>query len=242
MRVAVLSLLVCLVFSGIAVCQSGEEVSREDLPSFSANAVAIYSWEGRFKVATSPDGRKTVRIKVLDNDKAEDFPAILTVDTGRTQLTAMIHFGLDTEVLWSPDSAAFAITGSCCGANGQYQVDVFTLTKNLLVKTKLTGLVERAFGHPVKCSWPEPPNVAAIKWLIPSKEILVAAEIMHHSNCDSYGTFTAYAIELSGRRIVKRFDQLEAKGLFGADLGPELLQADDKCIHDPKACWVMGNH
>ena len=137
---------------------------------------------------------------------------------------------------------SFAITGSCCGANGQYETDVFTLGRSRLIKAEATSLIEKAFGNPVQCTWPEPPNVAAIKWLIPSKELLVVGEIMHHSNCDSFGTFKAYAIDFSAARVTKRYDQLEAKKMFGADLGPELLQSNDKCILDPKTCWVHANH
>jgi hypothetical protein len=70
----------------------------------------------------------------------------------------------------------------------------------------------------------------------------VAAEIMHHSNCDSFGTFKAYVVDLSGPRIVSTYDQLETKRLYRRDLGEELLQAKDNCIRDPKSCWVGANH
>ena len=242
MRLSTFTLLMSFVFLSIALCQSNKEPSKIDVPFFSANAATVYSWPGRVKTATSPDGTKKVGIKLLDNDKVEDFPAIVTVDTGQGQLTAKIRFGLNTEVLWSPDSMAFALTGSCCGANGQYQTDVFAVIDNRLVRERLTPLVERAFGHPVKCGWPEPPNVAAIKWLVPSKRLLIAAEIIHHSNCDSFGTFKAYAVDLSERRVYKQYDQLNAKRRFGIDLGEELLQADDKCIRDPNSCRVNFNH
>ena len=240
-QLVIVGLSVSLSLTVRAFCQSDKEPSKEDVPFFSKNAATIYSWPGRRKTAPSPDGKKKVGIKLLDNDNVEDFPAIVTVDTERGQLTTTIRFGLNTEVLWSPDSMAFTLTGSCCGGNGQYQTDVFMVKDNQLVRVSLTVVAERAFGHPVKCGWPEPPNVAAIRWLIPSKRLLVASEIMHHSNCDSFGTFKAYSIDLSERRIVDQYAQLEAKRRFGTDLGEELLQADDNCIREPKSCRVNFN-
>ena len=164
------------------------------------------------------------------------------METENGRFTKKITFGLNAEVLWSPDSKAFSITGSCCGANGNYETDVFFVRKARLDRVRITPLAIRSFGHPVKCGWPEFPNVAAIKWIVASRELLVAAEIMHHSNCDSFGTFRAYLVDLAGPRLSKSYDQLEAKRLYMDDLGMELLQSDDKCIHDPKSCWVTANH
>jgi hypothetical protein len=237
--VAAISSLFVLV--SILLCQNPTQVPRYDVPSYSSNAITVYHWDDKVKTAASPDGKKKVSIEILD-DNAEDFPAKVTVDTEQGQLSATIHFGLDTEVLWSPDSRAFALTGSCCGAGGQYETDVFYVYKKRLVRVELTTLMERAFGHPVRCSWPESPNVAAVKWLIASKELLVAAEIMHHSNCDSFGTFKAYVVDLAGHRVVKVLNQLETKRLYHDDLGEELLQSDDVCIRHPESCHVGSYH
>jgi hypothetical protein len=226
--------VVGLLFLGvpIALCQTSGQSSREDTPIYSSKAIPIYQWGAKVKAATSPDGKKKVSIEILD-DKAEDFPAKVTVATEQGNLFATIRFGLGTEVLWSPDSLAFALTGSCCSGNGQYETNVFYVQEKRLVKVELTTLVENAFGHPVRCAWTESPNVAALKWLIPSKELLVAAEIIHHSNCDSFGTFKAYAVDLQTFRVVKVLNQLEAKRLYHDDLGEELLQSDDVCILHP---------
>lgn len=224
----------------VVLCQIPKQPYREDVPSYSANAITIYDWKDRVKTATSPDGKKKVSIELL-GDIDEDFLAKVKVDIEQGQLSATIRFGLDTEVLWSPDSMAFALTGSCCGADGQYATDVFYVLKKRLVKLKLTALVERAFGHPVRCTWTESPNVVALRWLIPSKKLLVAAEIMGHSNCDSFGTFKAYVVDLSVPRVVKVLNQLEAKRLYHDDLGEELLQSPDNCIRDPKSCALSRN-
>jgi hypothetical protein len=221
--------------------QTQDKTSPMNVPLFSAKADTIYQDRDKAKTAISPDGRKKVSICMLD-ENAEDFPAKIMVDTEQGRLEATIRFGLDTEILWSPDSHAFAITGSSGGANGQYECDVFYIRDRKLIKIELTALVERAFGHPVKCSWSEQPNVAAVRWLTPSRELLVAAEIMHHSNCDSFGTFKAYAVDLKTHSIfiLKVVNQLDAKRHYRDDLGQELLQADDDCIRHPESCHI--NH
>jgi len=234
--VALIASLLCRP-SADGHCQSAVAAANSDVPSYSAKA--IYTETGR--AAISPDGEIKVQIKrepITDDIN----PALVIAQGQHGRLDARIGFGLDTEVLWSPDSKAFTVTGSESGANSQYQTAVFYLLEGRLQAVELTPLVTQAFGHPVKCGWPEPPNVGAVRWLVPSKRLLVAAEIIHHSNCDSFGTFKAYAVDLSGPRIVKAYNQLEAKRFFGSDLGPELLQADDNCIRNPPSCFVLFNH
>jgi hypothetical protein len=236
-RLSIAFVFTFLASISIAICQSSGQPVRMDIPLFSANATTVYAR----KAVTSPNGKTLVSIGAPDFD-TDDHPANVTIHTERGESNTTVRFGLDTEILWSPDSEAFTLTGSCCGANGQYETDVFFMTGKRLKIVKLTLLIERAFGHPVGCSWPEPPNVAAIKWLVPSKKLLVAAEIIHHSNCDSYGTFRAYVVDLAGPLVIKSYNQIKAKKLYGDDLGEELLQADDNCIRNPKSCVVGSNH
>ena len=237
-RTLVAALAAVLSLAVVGLCQS-DRPSRSDMPSFSAKATSIYEK----KAVTSPDGKKRTSLTMVEADSNTTMhPAKVTMSTGRAHLSAGTDFGLDAEILWSPDSLAFSVTGSREGANGQYGTDVFLIHRDVLVKVELTRLLEEAFGHPVKCWWPEPPNVVAVRWLVASKKILVAAQIIHHSNCDSFGTFRTYEVDLAGPRIVAALDQLESKRLYGDDLGTELLDADDKCVRDPKSCWVNANH
>jgi hypothetical protein len=228
---------VLLSFISTAPFHSAPQTSTVNCPFYSAKA--IYTYEG--EAANSPDGNARVQTRPLDDD-SEFQNASIIAQTRYGKLVDTIQFGLDAEVLWSPDSKAFTVTGSRTGANGVYETAVFYLRDHRLEKIELSPLITRAFGHPVKCGWSEPPNVAAIKWLIPSRRLLVAAEIIHHSNCDSFGTFRAYVVELTALRINKVYNQIETKRLFGGDLGPELLQADDGCIRNPISCFVPFNH
>lgn len=167
---------------------------------------------------------------------------MVEVKIGGETLAAKIFFGLNTELLWSPDSQAFTVSGSSEGANGQYWAEVFLLRSDRLDPLPLAQIVRNAFGHPVKCGWPEFPNIAAVTWIKPSERILVSAEIIHHSNCDSFGTFKAYEIDIPKKEITKSYDQIQAKKLFGSQLGEELSNAPDNCIRHPKSCYVETNH
>jgi hypothetical protein len=226
-----------LSLAPIAACQSTPQSAPADTRSYSA--IATYTDTG--KVAVAPDGKFKVRIR-RQSGFGEFNPASVIVQTQHGKLVEKIQFGLDTEVLWSPDSMAFTVTGSTEGANGRYETAVFHVGDSRLEKIELTPLITREFGHPVKCGWPELPNVIALKWLAPSQRLLIAAQIINHSNCDSFGTFKAYAVDITVPRVVEVYDQIKTKQLFGTELGRELLEVNDNCIRKPPSCYVSANH
>jgi hypothetical protein len=224
---------------GIALllwCSAYSQSTSQELPFFSSHATYIYLGE----TAPSPGGRNIVSLRVLD-DNAEDFPSLVIVKTPHGQLTGKIAFGLNAQVLWNADSSEFAVTGSSEGANGQYHTSAFSIRYGKLVQMPLTRIIERAFGHPMKCGWPEAPNIAAVKWL-DRRRLLVAAEIINHSNCDCFGTFKGYAVDVVDRSVVRVYDQIQVKRQFHADLGPWLQDANDDWVRNPRSCYVTANH
>ena len=227
----------CLAF---AVWSANAQNPTDVEPYYAKRAVYIYP-DGS---SSSPDGKNVVSMRLLDaSPDSEMFPAAdVVVRTPTATLKSRIRSGLGAQVLWSEDSKAFAITGSAEGGNGQFRTDVFYIRPGRLSPVPLTLLIERAFGHPVKCSWPEPPNVAAIKWLDTSRKLLVAAEIIGHTNCDSMGTFRGFVVDIASARVVRNYTQIEVKRLFGPDLAPGLRDANDKCILEPPSCYVSTNH
>ncbi len=232
-------ILACLVVSLFPSwrAQSTIQLAPAAAPQFSTRATRL----SRDGIAVSPDGKISVQLGPLSgSDRSQ--PALVIIQSSNMKLDTKISFGLDAEILWSPDSQAFALTGSSEGANGLYQMEVIRISERGMHVVQVTPMIREAFGHPVKCGWQEPPNVAAIRWAAPSRELIVAVEIIHHSNCDSFGTFEAYAVSLDGPKIERTYDQLEAKRLLGDELGPELRQADDGCIRDPASCYVRENH
>jgi hypothetical protein len=192
-------------------------------------------------MSTSPDGRVLVTVRSLDDDP-DGYPSVLRVHDGARQLNREFIFGLNAEVLWAPGSRQFAVTGSEGGANGSYQTAIVTITRTGLEWFDLTELIERAFGHPVNCGdEPESPNVGAITWISNTK-VIVAAQIVNHSVCDSFGTFMAYQVNLVSKRVERRFMQLDAKKRWRSSLGDFLLNAPDECIRNPRSCYVSSNH
>jgi hypothetical protein len=188
----------------------------------------------------SPDKATTVSVRYIERN--DEHAVTLEVAGHIGSRRVGIGPGVGSELLWAPDSRAFAVTTSDQGASGHFRTMVFARgAKGLLVRD-LSSLIVRTFGHPVKCGWPEEPNVAALKWLAGSSRLIVVGEIVPHSVCDSFGTFRAYEVDWRSMRIVRSYDQLAAKRLFGAAMGSELRDAPDKCIRRPRSCWVSTNH
>lgn len=184
----------------------------------------------------SPDGKSRVSAHT-DPDKG----VVLQV-SGRIGATEVdVGAGVGSEILWSPNSEAFAITTSDDGATGHYRTIVVSSRLKELKTKDLSPLIEKLFGHPVKCGWAEYPNVGAIHW-IGSTKLVVVAEIVAHSNCDSFGTFRGYEIDLPTMHVERTFDQNTAKRTFWRSLGMELRNAPDECERSPRRCWVATNH
>jgi hypothetical protein len=204
-------------------------------PFFAKSAVYLYGGNA----SRSPDDKKTVEVVQLND---ETFASTVKITAFGRQLRKRIDFGLNAQVLWSTDSNAFAITGSDTGGNAQYRTDVFVFEGSQVRQIPITLVIQRAFGHPITCEVPEPPNVVAVKWLKGSNRLLVAAQIVNHSICDSAGTFRAYEVDIQNKGIIRSYGQIEAKKLFGSSLGDWLASANDECITNPKSCEVPYHH
>jgi hypothetical protein len=167
---------------------------------------------------------------------------ILDVEGALGKLHLDIGPGVGSELLWSPDSRAFFVTTSDEGANGAYRLLVVDTFDGKLQSREVTKLIYKDFGHPFRCGWEEPPNVAGISWVGKTHHLWVAAEVISHSNCDSFGTFKAYEVDSTTMTIVRMLNQLEAKHKLGSLLGKELRLAPDQCIRRPESCYVSTNH
>jgi WD40 repeat protein len=186
--------------------------------------------------AVSPDGKKIVLARYpSDSDDME-----LTLRNGGEIHVWNLGTSVGAEISWAPDSRAFFVTRSPAGRNGMYFLTVYVLDDDKIRILDPTPIIYEAFGHPVRCDTPEEPNVAGVAWHKNSQRLLVAAEIVSHSNCDSNGTFEIYELSIPELKILKKYSQLEAKKLFWGSLGWELRPADDNCIRHPKSCLVHG--
>ena len=147
------------------------------------------------------------------------------------------------EIGWSATSDLFFVTYSDGGAVGAYHVAVYRISAGRMEKIDLDDAVRRDFQkHYPKCDSPEEPNIAGVAWSADSTKLLVAAEVLPHSNCDNMGTFNLYTVAVSDGRIIDRIPQLVAKASLYGVLGPELRNADDSCFLKVGSCWIPALH
>ena len=212
-------------------------ISGQDVGWFASRAEPVTLGESSVR----SQGRMPIRVMAIGVDRDNATDAKLRVQVGGKVIERDFQFGLNAEVLWAPTRNRFAITGSEGGANGQYQTAVVTVSTSGLQWFDVTPIIERAFGHPVRCGWPEAPNVGALTWLSETRLVTVG-EIINHSNCDSFGTFVAFEVDIPSRRVIGGSGQLEAKRRWGPELGVELRDAPDGCIKEPSQCYVATNH
>jgi len=185
----------------------------------------------------STDGSNSLLLK--PNKAADDywsFQAWLTTKGKRYPVPYGAY--VNAEVAWSPDSSAFFLTYSDGGNVGTYHVLVYRLGLNGVQRTEPIPN-GRSLLKPI-CFDPEIPNVGAIRWGAGSKTLLIAVEVPPHSSCASMGTFRAFEITVPGGKVLKTYDQLQAKKLFTDSLGEELIGSDDDCIRRPETCVPPG--
>jgi hypothetical protein len=210
-----------------------------DEGAFSAKAVDVWDHYSKPVTVLAPDGSTAVTAEYVLGPRDKHLFLRFRGEGERTSFD--LGRGIGAELLWSPDSKALAVTTSDVSRNGVFNTYVLLLDHGSIQKIDLSPLVRKEFDHPVACAYPEPPNVAAVNWSLPN-HLLVAAQILDHSICDSFGIFVLYEIDVSQKTVVKRYDQIEAKRLFLSSLGDFLQHSRDVCITNPKKCEVPSNH
>jgi hypothetical protein len=113
-------LVAVLLFSIPGIMEAGDVFSRSAIP--------IWGSRGSF-AAKSPDGAKAVVVKV-NTTPYSDEPHRVNVEANGREYKTRIGYSVDSEIAWSPDSAAFFVTYSDGGAIGTYHVKVFFVGKS----------------------------------------------------------------------------------------------------------------
>jgi hypothetical protein len=197
--------------------------------SHAASGAEIWSPNHTWKIVTRPS---------LDGDTT-----LFAVDQAGHEFAIEAAGWPCPEIAWSPTSTLFFVTYSDGGAVGTYHVSPYQVSQRGLTKLALTAAVRRDFQkHYPKCFSPEESNIAGVAWSTDSTKLLVAAEVLPHSNCDNMGTFNLYAVAVSNGSIVERIPQLTAKTSFYGVLGQELRAADDSCFSQAETCWIPALH
>jgi hypothetical protein len=189
-------------------------------------------------VVRSPNGKRKIVVRTTE-DEAKTF----AVDEVGGKFPLPTEGWPCPEIGWSSASDVFFVNYSDGGNVGTYHVAVYRLSKGKLAEIRLTAMVRRDFqSRYPKCFRPEKPNIVGIAWANDAARLLVAAEILPHSNCDNMGTFMLYEIAVPSGAIIRRFSQIEAKTLFHGLLGSELQAADDGCFSEPGSCFIPMLH
>ena len=197
--------------------------------SSTGSQVEIWSPDHRRKIVTRPSSEGEMTLFAIDENGQE-----FAVETGEWSCP---------EIGWSPTSALFFVTYSDGGAVGTYHVSAYRISAGSMKKIDLTSAVQRDFQNRYpRCYSPEEPNIAAVAWSADSTKLLVAAQVLPHSNCDNMGTFNLYTVAVSNGGIIARIPQIAAKATVREVLGPELRAAEDSCFTQPRSCRIPALH
>lgn len=186
----------------------------------------------------SPDGKNAIVVRSTEGD-AQTF----AVDKAGKQFTVPAGGWPCPEIGWSSASDRFFLNYSDGGNVGTFHVGVYHLANGKLEGILLTQAVNHDFleRYP-KCFSPETPNIVGIAWSKDAARLLLAAQVLPHTNCDNMGTFMMYEVAVPSGAIIRRFSQAEAKTSFRKLLGSELQAADDGCFSKPGSCFIPMLH
>jgi len=171
----------------------------------------------------SPDGLKLLCVrgkktgKPYPNDDSE--VEYFVVKSGR-RIPGEITYDVSPEIMWSPDSAALALTSSDGGLIGSWGVQVYFVNGDRLRPADVTQEVRRDVAHayPACVGIPCSPNdkkmfedvtwvnVAAIAWVDGSKQLAVLAGVPPSSRYGAnMGKVKGYLVEVPSGHIVQTF-------------------------------------
>jgi len=191
----------------------------------------------------APDGLKFVTATLSDDAQDTEIQHV-RVTVGRRTFTLATK-GRGAEVLWSPDSRWLAVTYTYCCSGFSPYLHLYAVSDSEVRDLNVERALRNVFGRGISCEKGTHADqwalTAAVKWL-DSSHLLAAVQIPWVSVCDSMGTFELREISLPNLSITRTYGQLEAKRLFGDDLGGNLRNASDACVRDPKSCWVASHH
>ena len=228
-RIAACGLIAC---AGVAHGASTAWSTQQGNGNFSATAQNVCSGTPagmRERIVWSPDGRR----KIVTGNPGQPGSATMVVDESGHPFALALAAWPCPEVAWAPDSHAFFVTYSDGGAVGTYDVAAYRLAHGQLQRMMPGTAAHRDFSrHYPRCDTPETPNVAGVAWSADGDRLLLAAQVLPHSNCDAMGTFALYEVALPSGRILARHrgpaSHAAFKGLLGKSLQSERKQDDDE--------------
>jgi hypothetical protein len=152
-------------------------------------AIADFPLGGRNIAVVSPDS--TITLTVRDSEMTVSGPSVTSRSIGIDSLS---------EILWAPDSKAFAITSSDGGWVGTWTVTVHWRDGRTTNPSK--AALQR-FKREFPMCPDEFPNVAAVGWAQSSRNLRVLVEMPCRSSCPQMCKFRGFVVD-SNQRTCRR--------------------------------------
>jgi len=162
--------------------------------------------DGKPIIVRSPDRASSLTAVSVEAPTAPDGLIVrYTIRKDDSEFVTELN-GWGAEILWSPDSSAFAVTQTEGGGGIGYRVYVFSVQQGKIRKVDVSRVIEAATGFSHGCDIKVLPNTAVKAWLDP-KRLLIAAETVPVSICKCDGSFVAYEVNLPDVRIEHLYSQ-----------------------------------
>lgn len=178
----------------------------------------------------SPDGQATVHV-----EKTQWWVVLRGKRLHSGSIRTYVTY--PSEIAWAPDSKAFYITQSDGNIAG-FHTSIYLLSNSGIRSFHLNHTLEIDFERRHKCSFYDEgkdigdhPNIAGIKWIDGSNQLLVAAEVPPHGMCPEPGYFGGYLISVPGMKVVSRHSPQQMMEKWASVLG-ERLKGDFSDLSD----------
>lgn len=214
-QVGLMLLSFALITAAMAAVRS--QCPEDWLPGlYSAEAVQADFRRDAFTAAHpiySPDGQKAFRI---DEDRWS-----IEVRGKKIAVRRNLIDWAWVEVGWAPDGNTFFISHSVGYTTG-YRVDVYRLQgESIRHLADINRTVQKDFERRHRC-WDRYPNIAGLKWMNGSDQLLVVAEVPNVGICGKT-YFAGYLVSTSTGHIISRFSPAELGQRWQKQLGENLL-------------------
>ena len=195
------------------------------------SARAAYAWPGLTAIADFPTGGRAIDVPSPDGSRVisigDSYLIVRVASHPRRTIGSRIKIEDLLEVLWAPDSRAFAVTQSDGGWVGTWHVAVFQISSEALNRVSVSEQVfldfsrrrVRRLGN--GCT-SEEPNIGAVTWLNGSSRLILLAEAPPHSSDCDMGRVHGYMVDVPTGAVLAQYSVEDVRRLFGSSLGGRL--------------------
>jgi len=133
------------------------------------------------------------------------------------------------ELSWAPSSNAFYITWGDGNIAG-FVTELYRVEDKIVRRLPdVNPALQEDFNRNHKCVFynhgkdvGDDPNVAGLKWVNDSSQLILVAEVPPEGICEQAGYFGGYLVSASDGRILKRFSPLDLEKAWGTVFGDRL--------------------